>query len=933
LLLAVAPAAAAPPPAQAPPKAAVARPDPEVRRGVLPNGLRYAVMHNATPAGSASIRLGIEVGSYEEADDERGVAHFLEHMAFNGSRHFKTGEIDKLLALSGVGFGRDLNAFTGQFSTTYQLDLPVAGSRQLQLGLSWLRDVGDGLLLTQAEVDSERGVVEAERQSGISDLRLLQQQVEAFHLPGLRSVARDPIGVPQTLRAIDAGRLRAFYEKWYRPENAVLVIVGDLPVGEMESRIRQTFGDWAGHGPSPAHRPLDRLKSDRKLDVLVRAEPNLPSLFSACRVRAADARAPDDPDRRRDEIVGAIATSALQERLRQLQAGARPALLSAAFQAMDANRDASGACLDIEPIEGDWGRALPAALRELQRFLDQGPTEKEVERAIEDRRSSLRGAVAEAATRRSRALAREILEYAVRDRIFASPREAMREFDIAVDDLSPADVKAAFARQWSGAGPLLALNAPQPPAAAAVEALWRQGEAAKDVPAYADQAPIRWGYSQFGPRGQVVKREVISRPAFVRLTFQNGVLLNFKQTAFDRDLVQVHVRYGAGRREIENRQLAAAKLGAGLLGAGGLGKNSAEDLASLFRTTTWDARLSIGNEAFHLQGGTTTTGLGRELEILAAFATDPGFRREAGAALPTAVASTYRIARTIPEFVVAEALLRAIDPDSPDMLPPQEELASLTFADFERILKPSLTKDPLEVTIVGDVDEKTAVDLVAGTFGALPPRPPGDRARPDTRFLQFPASLAAPIRTVHEGSQDRALVALIWPLYVARPERRREEFALTLTASILETALRQRIREQLGKSYAPTAGSSMPDFADQGSLQAMIETSPADVDAMLAEAKAVAERLRTGAITAEQLEAARRPILSGMDRDAASNRWWAGMLDAADGRPDRLREVLGDREIMASITLAEVRKAAADWLTPSPIVVIGAPRPPQGNRP
>ena len=135
------------------------RPDPAVRRGVLPNGLRYAVMRNAQPAQGVSIRMNIKVGSFDESDDEQGIAHFLEHMAFNGTRSIAEDELDRVFAAQGVAFGKDQNASTGHFDTTYYLDLPLADARKLDLGFRWMREIGDGMDLSPEWVNRARGVV------------------------------------------------------------------------------------------------------------------------------------------------------------------------------------------------------------------------------------------------------------------------------------------------------------------------------------------------------------------------------------------------------------------------------------------------------------------------------------------------------------------------------------------------------------------------------------------------------------------------------------------------------------------------------------------------------------------------------------------------------------------------------------------------------
>jgi zinc protease len=160
--------------------------DPTIRHGVLPNGLRYAVMHNATPAGGVSIRLGLHVGSVDEGPDELGAAHFLEHMAFGGSHAQLQADVEKTFSDAGVAFGRDRNAETGPSDTTYKIDLPHADAAALDLGFRWLRQVADGVHLTDADVDRERSVIQAEREQRLSNISLAGDRILAFQTPGTR---------------------------------------------------------------------------------------------------------------------------------------------------------------------------------------------------------------------------------------------------------------------------------------------------------------------------------------------------------------------------------------------------------------------------------------------------------------------------------------------------------------------------------------------------------------------------------------------------------------------------------------------------------------------------------------------------------------------------------------------------------------------------
>jgi zinc protease len=900
-------------------------PDPHVRRGVLPNGLRYAIMSNASPKGVVSVRLGIGVGSFEEHDDERGVAHFVEHMAFNGSRHFADGHIDKIFAAKGVGFGRDQNAFTTLTSTSFHLDLPDADAQSLDLAFRWIRDVADGIDLTDDGVQREKGIVLAEKEARSNPFEQSQQEVIQFQTNNLRSAMRLPIGTSDSIKSMSPARLRAFYDRWYRPDNAVLVVVGDVPLDGMEQRIRAGFEDWKARGPAPTRAAVAAIDVRRGPDALMLADPHFTTVTSACRLRAPGPHRPEDVSRIRREALTQLWLAILGNRLGRRVNTATPPYLNAAMLRPNDGRDFAITCLLVTAIKDSWQGGLQAAEAEIRRFAADGPTDAEFETAVEQVRSQFRGQASAAATRQSSALATQLLTDLLEGDVTPDPHEAFRAFDVAVEGLHPDDVKAAFARDWAGSGPLLVLLSPEPQDKADLLNAWNRGEAATPLAKYVDEQAVKWKYASTGRPGRVVKRQRMPEGDFVRINYADGVVLNFKHTEARKNDVEIRVNFGSGRREIPNAQYITAELGADLFEAGGVGQNTYSEIDGLFSNGTWHARLAILDDTFVLTGATTRGSLKNELQIVAAYLTDPGFDPRLDAVLPTTLNAFFRLRRTLPTYVLSEAINRAIDPANIAILPPQETMARIRSSDFEALLKPAVTQSPLEVTIVGDVDEETATSLVAATLGALPARKARATARPDTWFLRFPDHPMPPIRVTHEGHADKALVGVFWPLYVATPERRREEMAILLMSHVMSDELRRRVRQELGKSYAPDTSTTMPDHANQGYLAASVEAYPADIDQITAEIRQVGDHMARGGIDAEALEQARRPLLSLLEEQRSNPSWWAGVLAGSARDPLRVKDSLAISSLLAGVTLDEVRKAAADWLSKTPIVVIATP--------
>ena len=689
--------------------------------------------------------------------------------------------------------------------------MPAPTRKGFAEGFRWLRDVADGVLFSDTGIATERGVLLAERESRGTRQAEVRQAIARFQVAGAREAEREPIGTLETLAAARATTLQRFYDRWYRPENAVLVVSGDQSVDAIEAKVRAAFGSWQGKGAAAPRAAPGRIDFARGLASFSVAAPELPSVVSICRNRPPFARDEAEPVRYTREARAAVWRGILTQRFKTLVTSGHSGLLGADILQRD-GREYSITCLIVVPIGDQWEQGMATAQAELARYVADGPTEAEVEAQIKDTRASLRGAINSADARSASARADTILARLLDRRPVLAPREEMHAFDLAVEDTDPATVKATGTTQWAGSGPLLALILPKAAAPATVRTAWLANAARPALPSFTDRPDVTWPYTDFGKPGAVTRREEIPVPGFVRLRFANGLILNFKQTGLERNNIQLRARFGAGQHELPPSTMLPATLAAMLLPAGGLGKISSTDLQASLRDTDWEFRTDVTPSAFVLVRSTSRNDFPLALQVLAAFMSDPGFRPEIDERLPGAVEVMYRLIEANPQVALSEAMLATVDPGSPDRLPTRTTVGSWRSTDFARVLRPALTQAPVELTIVGDIDEATATRLVAATFGALPSRPTTDRARADARFTRFPKRDFSPILTTHGGPVDQAAASLIWPLYVAEPARRREEYVLKLLAGVFNDDLRHRARVELGKTYSPNVATAMPDL-------------------------------------------------------------------------------------------------------------------------
>ncbi|HTX50522.1 MAG TPA: insulinase family protein [Caulobacteraceae bacterium] len=901
------------------------RPNPDAEIGKLDNGLTYGVMRRAGTR-QVSIILYVGAGSMDETESERGVAHFLEHMAFNGSQHFPPGTVMKRFADIGVSIGRDQDAETSFDNTTFSLDISEITPDRLDMGFAWLRDVADGLLILPSEVDRERGVIMSEYIGSRGAMAQIADSSEEFMLPGLLGPKREPIGLKEVISTVNADTIRHFHDTWYRPENSIVVAVGDVPPEELKQRIIAAFGSWRNPNPAPAKVDLGHVDPERRTAVLVETDSRVPPTLQVCRAMDKDPDEREGVDSRTRDFETGLWQTALSTRLSALANGADPPFVGAEVGRDPMFDAADVACVSISLRDDDWKRALAAVSAETRRLAKYGLTEDEYEQGRKALVAQVEAEVGEAPTMTGAQLAQSIVANLTEGGTFSTAEEDQRIGRLALAKLTRDGVDAEFNRVWTDAGkPTIVLVTSQPQHEAPVLTAWKLAEAGPPPAPPAEHQGHPWAYASFGPPGTVVSTEPLPDIDATRIAFANGVRLNFKSSQNAQDRVEIRIRFGAGQQELAAKDLPAARLGASLLREGGLGKNDYEDTVRFCESHACDFELSVGRDAFEIAGATRPVDLDVELQLIAAYLSDPGFRPDLDARIPTAVHTLYELSRSEPDVAAAMARSDALPPPRIPLLPAEQDLDHVRSADFARILGPALKHDALEVTIVGDIDQATAVQAVAKTLGALPPRQWKDTARPDAPKIRYPAPSDQVVMATHDGSPEKATVLATWPLFVWRPDKVREQRTLDLLGQILQGQAIDDIRQRLGKAYSPVVEMDLSRGGDQGSMTVSIDTAPDATAVVVGELRRIAQNLASGDITEAMLERARRPVLDNGATREISNPWWIDMLDGSWAHPDQIAAAASWESDFETISLDEVKAEAKQYLAPEPLIVVASP--------
>ncbi len=889
------------------------RPDPAARFGALANGMRYVILHNATPPHETSIRLRIGSGSFEEADDQQGLAHFLEHMAFKGSAHMPEGEMMKVLQRHGLAFGADTNAFTNFDQTVYQLDLPESDDDSIDLALGLMRETGSELTLDAQAMEPERGVVLSEERLRDTPGYEAARKQQAFVMQGQLPPTRWPIGKVAVIQHAPAARLRDFYRANYRPERAVLVVVGDIDVDRMEVRIKARFGDWRGTGPAtgePVYGPV--AKRGEAAQVIV--QPGLPLSLSVSWAGPHDPT-PDSRAKEGRDLVESLGLNIVNRRLERLARGENPPFLSAGVGRADQLKTIRIAALAVTPRGDDWQGALAAAEGVRRQVLQYGVQPAELTRAVTEARERLVGTLAGAPTRRTPVLAQQILADIDADEVFNTPADNLSIFDAAVKDLKPAQVDAALRQTFTGAGPLLSMVAPTPlkGGEAALTAGFDAAEAAPLKP-YAAAEAKPWPYVRFGEPGTVVETRAIPDLGVTFVRFANGARLIFKPTGFRKDQVSIAYTLPGGLLALPSDRHTPL-WGLSALGQGGLGRMTLEEVEQALAGKVYGFNARTGEDATVFSGQTRRVDLDTEMQVLTAFLTDPAWRPSGFERIRSLTNLQLDQLDSTPQGVLARSLESLLHSgDARWSNPTHAEVNAARIGEVRGVWDPALAHDPVEITMVGDLTLDQAIAAVGRTVGALPPRGPAVPRAPHGREVHFPAPTPEPLRLTHKGRADQAIAYIAWPAtdYYANPQESR---ALSLAVTVMQDRLLQKVRIAEGATYSPTAAlRDSETFPGYGVISASVETPPGKLDGFYRDVSQIIADMRAHPVTADELERARKPRLEQIQKGQQTNEYWMARLPGSEEEPRRLDVIRTSLPGYTAVTLADVQAAARKYL-------------------
>ncbi|WP_262696429.1 M16 family metallopeptidase [Kordiimonas aquimaris] len=888
----------------------------------LENGMRYVIMPNDGPQETASVRLYFDIGSLHEKDHERGFAHFVEHMAFNGSTNFPEGELVKTLQNAGLAFGAHANASTNFDRTIYSLELPNVESETIKLALKALRETSSNLTFTPEAIDRERGVLVSELDSrNGKGLQVFREQLK-FWSPTSRTNVRFAAGTKETIESATREELVAFYNDFYRPENAYLVFVGDVEVEDIEVLIEEIFGDWTNDTverdtgymdiPLPVEETPQNIKFFDLDGITTSLSLTMPLPF--------DARE-DSVAKREDLIIKSFANTMFAQRLNKLTRQDGAPILSLRVSYTRLFEEAMLASLTVNTSDENIYDAAGLMEQEIRRVLTHGFTEDEVVEQKANFKLSYQYQVDAAEKRQNNVLANAIVNSVHTDTVFIHPDNQLAIYEGLEPRLNVDVLNAAFADMWDNPSRYFALTNTKIDDAEnrlqlALEQSRQVAVAAPEV-----QTVTEFAYTDFGTPGKVVYREEDEDFRFTKIRFENNLKVNLKPTTFEDNTVRMSLTLGGGVASMPKEFAGIQNLvNLGFVN-GGLGAHEVTDIPRLMAGTTASIRLQASNSSYSLPAGVIPADMLKQFQLWAAYLTDAAYRPSAHSQYVRAIENYFQSVNSTPGGVFNAKISSYLYGDDPRFnLQSEERLKELSMQDLRSVLADVTANGALELTVVGDFEIDAAIEALSVTLGALPKRRLVPELDPEVAEITFPEGTKEVVFK-HTGGADQALLRMYWP--TVGPDEHGLNAKLYLLRHVLQVMMTETLREEEGLAYTPSVSKlSYGYFDDYGFLTIATDISPGEIEQAKAIFLEVVNELVSGDIEQDVIERARKPILEQLRNRKKNNSYWLRILDGAQSDPDYLQYDLRLEEAVTETTLQDLVGVARQFMSDGPRLTV-----------
>ncbi|OQY02391.1 MAG: hypothetical protein B6I26_00695 [Desulfobacteraceae bacterium 4572_130] len=900
--------------------------------GTLLNGFRYILLKNSTPENRISMHLNVCAGSMHEADNQQGIAHFLEHMLFNGSTHFKPGELVKYFQSIGMSFGSDANAHTSFFETVYDIFLPLNNEnsdnnyKKIEKAFLVLSDFAGGGLLLSSEINKERNIVLCEKQDRDSVSYQTFKKALNFEIPDSRINQRFPIGIEKIIKTADRALLKNYYDTWYTPDNMILVMVGDFNVDIAKKLIKKSFSSMKTRADKKQiikkkailkQIIQDKWKPHSAIKAFYHYEPEAGNTDVSIGTVTKLEFKEDTLEDLKKRVLGNIADTILQNRLSKIVRQKNSPFSKAGVFSGTYLRNIFFSSISAESDPDKWENTLEILNKNLCTALKFGFTDQELKRVKADFILKLESNVKKAGTRESTMLAKSIIKKINNKKVFMSPKQRQNILKPFIEHLAIDDVNKAFFQTWSAkhrlievTGNALISSGNKTPQNIILKTYEKSKK--QKLVKYKQKNIAFFPYLTPSKKIETIKHQKhIKNLDVFTIDFKNNIRLNLKKTDFKKKEIIFRLDFGKGRKAEPVSMPGISLIAQEVINESGLGLLDKDQLKEVLAGKDINIYFKADKGTFTFSGSCGSNEIQTLFKLLHAYLMDPGFRQEIfDLSLERYKQMYHQMLRTHQGMMKIKGEKFLAENDTRFGMPDFNKINKLTLDNIKLWIKPFFENKEIEISIVGDFDTQKIINNASKYIGTLEKRKSQNiitRKQPN-----FPRDRNLLLNV--DTKIDKTIVKIAFKTHDFWDIQKNRR--LNILAAIISERLRKKIRENLGASYSSYAyNNSSMEYKDYGVLHIVANVDSKMTSIVIKEIKIIINDLFKNGVKQQELNLALQPVLTHIKDLKKNNEYWLNsVLFDSKNHPEKFNWAENIFQDYKSITKQEVSFLAKKYL-------------------
>lgn len=888
--------------------------DSSIRTGKLSNGLSYFIKQNTKPEKRAELRLVINVGSIEEDEDQLGLAHLLEHMAFNGTKKYPKQELVSYLQKTGMRFGPDLNAYTSFDETVYMLQVPTDQSDLLKNGIEILSEWAHNVTLEDEEINKERGVVieEWRGRKGAQDRVLNKHLPNQFY--GSRYAERLPIGTQQSLETFSPEAVKRFYSTWYRPDLQAVVVVGDVDVDAVEGMIKEFFGAIPA-STQPKARTMYSVPDHGKNIVSIASDAELPYstiIFMEYNNRRKVQTLADY----RTNLLQTLHDTMLRARLSEYTQKANPPFVVGVASNGSLVRERGRYQLAAVTPTGDAMNAFKVLLTEAEKARRFGFLESEFERAKAEMLTQFNTAAVEKDKTDSKVFTDRLVQHFLSGSPVLDPEFSLSALKNVLENLSLSEINDISKTLLTGNSRVALFSLPQREGVAVPSEadVWGfvEGLGQMNIEAYTEEVSTEPLFPNAPTGGRTIQTQNLGN-GVTRLTLSNGVKVIFKPTTLKNDEILISAVSNGGAAMLSDAELHTASAGAEIANRSGVGAFDAIALDKKLAGKKVSISPFIGATTEGFNGSSSPEDLETAFQLINLYVTQPRFDADALEGYKSSEIGFIQGFKSAPEAVFQDSVQTILNRNHFRARPTTvENIQSIDLAKAERFYKDRFGNvSDFTFYFVGNINAEQVKQLAEQYLGGLPATRRVEREK-DLGIR----TLSTALNREFKGGKENKSITQIFFKGTMPQWSLSNEIKFNLLTELLQIRLIEKLREDMGGVYTPQSFGFITNkpWVKEYLIGVMYSSDPSRVQELSEAVMQIVSDLKTKNPTADEMQKIKSSLIRAHETDVQRNRFWLEALKQHQETGLPLRQIIASPAIVVNaVTPAQIKQLARTY--------------------